>query len=90
MVSLTKIEPQKWEVSDISTGFFTSLGYSGDNKIVFELNCESEIVPSTTQTKFGDLKVLSGNWSEDDQQITISWSVPSSDLDFQTTLIYNK
>ena len=75
-------------ISDFSAGFFKKLGHTEDYSRTLTFDCDGNLESQDFSTKFGPTTITSGSWNENDQTITIHWSIPGNGINETTVLTH--
>jgi hypothetical protein len=73
-------------ISDFSGGFFDHFGYGFDHPVELNMDCSGAINSTRLMTDFGECLIEGGLWNEDNQQLTLEWSLPFNKIK-EVTLI---
>ncbi|NQZ78864.1 MAG: hypothetical protein HRT61_22525 [Ekhidna sp.] len=75
-------------ISDFTAGFFDHYGYSGPGASI-EIECDGSVVPTSVDSgSVGNVEITSGQLSEDNERLTLYWSIPSNKINHSTTFTY--
>ena len=84
-VTIAKTGENTFLISDFSAGILKEGGYSYDNPMTITIDCNNQVIHNIFNTPFGDCEILTGNWDDAQDKLTITWKIPVNFLDETTT-----
>lgn len=75
-------------VSDFSAGLFAEFGDDQNYSKTLSFDCDGQMSSQEFSSSYGTIRLTAGSWNASTEKITISWTIPESQLNETTILTY--